>query len=118
MRIEVVSLFPEMVEGAAAFGVMGRARERGIWTLACRNPRDYATDSYRTIDDRPYGGGPGMVMRAEPLGKALDAARQAMHGEGIARAPVVYLTPQGEPLRHGRVATLGAEQGLILLAGR
>src|SRR5580765_4175287 len=118
VRIEVVTLFPEMVQGAAAYGVMGRALERGIWTLACRNPRDFATDSYRTIDDRPYGGGPGMVMRAEPLTKALDAARQAMRTEGIARAPVVYLSPQGEPLRHSRVSNLAAEPGLILLAGR
>jgi len=118
VRIEIVTLFPEMVEDAAAYGVMGRALERGIWTLACRNPRDFATDSYRTIDDRPYGGGPGMVMLAGPLTKALDAARQAMRSAGIERAPVIYLSPQGEPLRHARVAKLAAEPGLILLAGR
>jgi tRNA G37 N-methylase TrmD len=90
VRIEVVTLFPEMVQGAAAYGVMGRALERGIWTLACRNPRDFATDSYRTVDDRPFGGGPGMVMRAEPLTKALDAARRDMQAAGVERAPVVY----------------------------
>lgn len=118
VRIEVVTLFPEMVQGAVAFGVMGRALERGIWTLACRNPRDFATDSYRTIDDRPYGGGPGMVMLAEPLTKALGAARRAMAAAGIPGAPVIYLSPQGEPLRHSRVARLAAEPGLILLAGR
>ena len=118
VRIEVVTLFPEMVQGAAAYGVMGRALERGLWTLACRNPRDYATDSYRTVDDRPFGGGPGMVMRAEPLTKALGAARNDMRAAGVARAPVIYLSPQGEPLRHARVAKLAAEPGLILLAGR
>jgi len=118
MRIEVVTLFPEMLDGAVAFGVMGRALERGIWTLACRNPRDFATDSYRTIDDRPYGGGPGMVMRAEPLAKALDAAREGMRAAGIVRARFVSLSPQGEPLRHARVSKLAAEPGLILLAGR
>ena len=118
VRIEVVTLFPEMVQGAVAYGVMGRALERGIWTLGCRNPRDFATDSYRTVDDRPFGGGPGMVMRAEPLTKALDAARRDMQAAGVDRAPVVYLSPQGEPLRHARVAKLAAEPGLILLAGR
>jgi tRNA (guanine37-N1)-methyltransferase len=118
IRIEVVTLFPEMVQGAAAYGVMGRALERGVWALGCRNPRDFATDSYRTIDDRPFGGGPGMVMRAEPLTKALDAARSEMRAAGVERAPVIYLSPQGEPLRHARVAQLATEPGLILLAGR
>src|ERR1700730_8514970 len=114
MRIEIVTLFPEMVEAAACYGVTGRALERGIWTLACRNPRDFATDSYRTVDDRPFGGGPGMVMRAGPLTKALDAGGQEMRAAGVERAPVIYLSPQGEPLRHARVAKLAAEPGLIL----
>jgi tRNA (guanine37-N1)-methyltransferase len=118
VRIEVVTLFPDMVRGAAGYGVMGRALERGIWSLECRDPRDFATDSYRTVDDRPYGGGPGMVMRAEPLTKALGAARQAMRTAGIDKPPVVYLSPQGEPLRHARVAQLAAEPGVVLLAGR
>ncbi|MGH8799599.1 MAG: tRNA (guanosine(37)-N1)-methyltransferase TrmD [Casimicrobiaceae bacterium] len=118
MRIEVVTLFPDMVQAAAAHGVTGRALERGVWTLACRNPRDFATDGYRTVDDRPYGGGPGMVMLAGPLCKALEASRQAMAAAGIERARTVHLSPQGEPLRHLRVAALAAEPGLVLLAGR
>ena len=82
MRIDVVTLFPEMVEHAARFGVTGRALERGLWRLATWNPRDFTTDNYRTVDDRPYGGGPGMVMLAEPLAQALTAARAAQREEG------------------------------------
>ena len=118
MRIEVVTLFPEMVQAAAQYGVTGRALERGLWTLACRNPRDFAGDAYRSVDDRPYGGGPGMVMLAAPLERAIRAARAALGSAGVAKPRVVCLTPQGEPLRHGRVVTLAAEAGLILLAGR
>ncbi|HEY1458510.1 MAG TPA: tRNA (guanosine(37)-N1)-methyltransferase TrmD [Casimicrobiaceae bacterium] len=118
MRIEVVTLFPEMVQGAARYGVTGRALERGTWTLACRNPRDYATDAYRSVDDRPYGGGPGMVMLAEPLSKAIGAARGSLSAAGVVAPRVVGLTPQGEPLSHRRVAALAKEQGLILVAGR
>lgn len=113
MRIEVVTLFPEMVQDAAKYGVTGRALERGLWTLGCRNPRDYASDSYRSVDDRPYGGGPGMVMLAEPLERAIAAARA-----GCAGARVVCLTPQGERLQHRRVVELAAEAGVVLVAGR
>jgi tRNA (guanine37-N1)-methyltransferase len=118
MRIEIVTLFPEMVEAAACYGVTGRALSKGIWTLGCRNPRDFATDSYRTVDDRPYGGGPGMVMTAEPLKKALRAAREGLRAAGIDKAPVVHLSAQGEPLTHRRVVELSAERGMVLLAGR
>jgi tRNA (guanine37-N1)-methyltransferase len=118
VRIEVVTLFPEMVQDAAAYGIIGRALERGIWALDCINPRDFATGSYRTVDDRPYGGGPGMVMLAEPLTRALGAARQAMGAAGIDKAPVIYLSPQGESLGHAWVTRLAAEPGLIMLAGR
>src|SRR5271166_278440 len=76
MRIEVVTLFPELVAGAAAHGVTGRARERGLWTLGTTSPRDFATDRHRSVDDRPYGGGPGMVMLAAPLDQAIGAARE------------------------------------------
>ena len=117
MRIEVVTLFPEMVQTAAHYGVTGRALERRLWTLACRNPRDYASDAYRSVDDRPYGGGPGMVMLAEPLELAIGAARTALGEAGVATPRVVCLSPQGEPLRHARVATLATEEGLILVAG-
>jgi tRNA (guanine37-N1)-methyltransferase len=85
---EVVSLFPEMIEHAAGFGVVGRARERGIWRLRCWNPRDQATDGYRRVDDRPFGGGPGMVMLAEPLAACLQALHAARAAEARPRARV------------------------------
>ena len=97
MRIDVVTLFPAMVEHAATFGVTGRARERGLWQLGTWNPRDFATDHYRTVDDRPYGGGPGMVMLPEPLERTLDAVKAADGGR------VVYLTPQGAKLDHRKL---------------
>src|ERR1700694_1310450 len=118
MRIEIVTLFPEMVEAAACYGVTGRALSKGIWALSCRNPRDFATNGYRAVDDRPYGGGPGMVMTAEPLGKALHAAREGLRAAGIDAAPVVHLSAQGEPLTHRRVVELSRGPGMVLLAGR
>jgi tRNA (guanine37-N1)-methyltransferase len=118
MRIEIITLFPEMVEAAACYGVTGRAMNKGIWTLSCRNPRDFASDSYRTVDDRPYGGGPGMVMTVEPLGRALDAAREGLRTAGVESAPVVHLSAQGEPLTHRRVVELSSAPGMVLLAGR
>ena len=80
MRIDVVTLFPELVDHAVRFGVTGRALQRGLWHLGLWNPRDYATDNHRTVDDRPYGGGPGMVMLADPLAQALAAARRGAAG--------------------------------------
>ena len=120
MRFDVVTIFPELILHAAAFGVTGRARERGLWSLGAWNPRDFATDSYRTIDDRPYGGGPGMVMMAEPLEKALAAARAAQREAGVAGTWTIHLSPAGRPLTHQRVAELAAvrEGGYVLVAGR
>ncbi len=121
MRIDVVTLFPEMVEHAAAFGVTGRALERGLWRLGTWNPRDFATDSYRTVDDRPYGGGPGMVMLAEPLAKALAAARARQHDDGFGATRTICLSPAGAPLTHARVAELAAAgdgTAYLLVAGR
>ncbi len=122
MRIDVVTLFPEMVEHAAQFGVTGRALQRGLWRLGVWNPRDFVSDRHRTVDDRPYGGGPGMVMLAEPLAAALAAARSAQRAEGAGTATrTLYLSPAGRPLTHGRVAELAAEgdrTGLVLVAGR
>jgi len=118
MRIEVVTLFPALVETVSAFGVTGRARERGLWTLSTRNPRDFATDRHRTVDDRPYGGGPGMVMLAEPLEKAIGAARDALIAEGAAAPRVVYMSPQGEVVTHRRVVELSAQPGVVIVAGR
>ena len=118
MRIEVVTLFPDMVTQAAAFGVTGRAREKGLWQLGVVNPRDFATDAYRTIDDRPYGGGPGMVLMAEPLSRALDAARSAQRSAGINTPRTIALSPAGRALSHAKVMQLAAAPGFILLAGR
>jgi tRNA (guanine37-N1)-methyltransferase len=123
MRIDVVTLFPEMIEHAARFGVTGRALSRGLWRLGVWNPRDFVSDRHRTVDDRPYGGGPGMVMLAEPLAAALAAARgaQRTEGGGGAATRTLYLSPAGKPLTHRRVAELAAQgdtTGLVLLAGR
>jgi tRNA (guanine37-N1)-methyltransferase len=118
MRIDVVTLFPEMVMHAAGFGITGRARERGLWQLGVWNPRDFATDSHRTVDDRPYGGGPGMVLMAEPLSRALGAARAAHAAQGVGVSRTIYLSPAGAPLTHRVVMELAGSPGLILLAGR
>ncbi len=120
MRIDVVTLFPEMVEHAAGFGVTGRARERGLWQLRLWNPREFTTDNHKTVDDRPYGGGPGMVMLAEPLGKAIAAAKAAQSADGVAVPRVIHLSPAGVPLTHERVLALAraTNAGYILLAGR
>ncbi|HET6633108.1 MAG TPA: tRNA (guanosine(37)-N1)-methyltransferase TrmD [Rhodanobacteraceae bacterium] len=114
MRIDVVTLFPELVRQVATAGVVGRAFERGLLELETWNPRDHARDHYRSVDDRPFGGGPGMVMMIEPVRAALDAARAA-----APEAPhVVYLSPQGTRLTQGRVAELAAMPRLVLLCGR
>jgi tRNA (guanine37-N1)-methyltransferase len=120
MRIDVVTLFPEMVEHATRFGVTGRARERGLWRLGVWNPRDYARDRHRTVDDRPYGGGPGMIMMPGPLAEALDAARRAQRTEGVKAPRTIHLSPAGVPLTHGKVVELaGADNaGYVLIAGR
>lgn len=114
MRIDVVTLFPEFIRQSAALGVVGRAFERGLLQVEAWNPRDYAKDNYRRVDDRPFGGGPGMLMLAEPLGACLAAAKAASPDP----APVVYLTPQGERLTQRRVRDLASRPRLILLCGR
>jgi tRNA (guanine37-N1)-methyltransferase len=119
LRIAVVTLFPELIESASRFGITGRALEAAIWRLWCVNPREFAADNHRTVDDRPYGGGPGMVMLADPLEHAIDAAAERIRADGGASRPrVVYLTPQGERLTHERVLALKDEGDLVLLAGR
>ena len=117
-QFDVVTLFPEMFEAVTESGVTGRARERRLFELVAWNPRDFAANSYRTVDDRPYGGGPGMVMMAEPLEKSVQAARQRQASAGVKRAKVVYLSPQGRLLDHRKVMELSELQGLVLLAGR
>lgn len=114
MRVDVVTLFPEMVETLVRFGITGRAVERGLLTVATWNPRDEAHDRHRTVDDRPYGGGPGMVMKVQPLRDALRRARQATPLPGR----TIYLSPQGRPLHQDGVRELAREARLILLAGR
>ncbi|NDU85699.1 MAG: tRNA (guanosine(37)-N1)-methyltransferase TrmD [Ferrovum sp.] len=114
---DVVTLFPEMFAVLSAAGVTRRAHEQGIWSFHGWNPREFATDNYRTVDDRPYGGGPGMVMLAQPLTQALQAARARQKALGLCPR-VVYLSPQGKPLTHGRVVDLAQGKCLILLAGR
>ncbi len=113
MRFDAITIFPEMFEAVTRFGITARAHERGLWSLACWNPRDFATDAYRSVDDRPYGGGPGMVMLAQPLADAIAAARAAGGGR-----PVIALSPQGRPLDDRRVRALAAGPGAILVAGR
>ena len=118
MDIELVTLFPEMVEPAARFGVTGRAIERGIWRLRCWNPRDQATDAYRRVDDRPFGGGPGMVMMAEPLAACLAALHGRRSTDGLPRARVIHLSPTGVPLTQVKVAELSVLPAIALLCGR
>ena len=114
MRIDVLTLFPQAVDAGTGYGVVGRARERGLLQLQGWNPRDYATDPHRTVDDRPYGGGPGMVMTIEPLRAALAAARAAAPEP----ARVIHLSPQGTRLEQAGVRRLAALPRLILVCGR
>ena len=118
MRFDVITLFPPMFEAVAKYGITGRALEQALYKLELWNPRDFTTNNYRTVDDRPYGGGPGMVMLADPLEKAILAARQRQREAGIEKSKVIYLSPQGKMLTHQKVASLAKEPGLILLAGR
>ena len=118
LQFDVVTLFPAMFDAVTESGVTVRARERGLYQFVAWNPRDFTTNVHRTVDDRPYGGGPGMVMMAEPLDKALAAARQRQMSAGVDKPRVVHLTPQGRLLDHALVAELAREPGLVLLAGR
>ena len=114
MRIDVMTLFPDFIAQAAAVGVVGRAQERGLLSLHGWNPRDYATGGYRRVDDRPFGGGPGMVMLLEPLRACLEAVRAA----DPVPAPVIYMSPQGAPLTQKKVRELATLPRMILLCGR
>jgi len=114
MRIDVMTLFPDFIAQAAAVGVVGRAQERGLLSLHGWNPRDYASGGYRRVDDRPFGGGPGMVMLLEPLRACLEAVRAA----DPVPAPVIYMSPQGAPLTQKKVRELATLPRMILLCGR
>jgi len=112
-RIDVITLFPEWMENLKTLGLTGRALDDGRVSLNCWNPRDYASGVHRSVDDRPFGGGPGMVMRPEPLSLAIKAARAAADP-----APVAYLSPQGRALNQEAVLSLAARPRLILVCGR
>ncbi len=114
MRIDLVSLFPEFVAQCAGFGVVGRAQERGLLAIHGWNPRDHAEGNYRRVDDRPFGGGPGMVMLIDPLRACLRAVRAA----DATPAKVIYLSPQGARLTQAKVRELAGQERLILLCGR
>ena len=117
MWLGLVTLFPEMFKALSESGISSRAVRNGLLTLTCWNPRDYAEGAYRRVDERPYGGGPGMVMLIEPLRKALDAARVAAATQGLA-PQVLYLSPQGRRLDQEAVRELARGQAYILLCGR
>ncbi len=118
MQFDVVTLFPEMFDAVTRSGITRRAFEQGRCGLALWNPRDFTTDNYRTVDDRPYGGGPGMVMLAKPLEAAIEAAKSRQLAQGVQTPRVIYLSPQGQPLTHKKVVSLTQQPGLVLLCGR
>lgn len=111
--IGVITLFPEMFS-PLEFGILGKAQARNLLKVMCVNPRDYTLDKHRTVDDRPYGGGPGMVMKASPLIDAIQATREKI----AKKASVIYLSPQGTPLTQAKVQNLAEQPAFILIAGR
>lgn len=114
MQMQVVTLFPDMVLTIAEYGVVGRAAKRGLISLECQNPRDFTVDAHRTVDDRPYGGGPGMVMMYEPSAAAIASAKDHLP----AGSPVVCLSPQGAVFDQATAQRLAGLPGMVLLAGR
>ncbi len=114
MQIALVSLFPEMFAAVADYGITGRAVKQGLVNYSHMNPRDFAVDKHRTVDDRPYGGGPGMLMKIDTLQQAIVAAKDAVGGE----AKVIYLSPQGARFNHNKAVELAREKALVLVAGR
>lgn len=120
VRIDVVTLFPEMFAALTGHGIVARALQRGLWSLQTWNPRDFADNAYRRVDDRPYGGGPGMVMMPGPLSEALRAIRASRCSAGAepAAGPVICLSPQGEPVSDALVRSLAVGATVTLIAGR
>ena len=118
MQFDVITLFPEMFSALTASGITRRAYEQQRFGLSLWNPRDFTSDNHRTVDDRPYGGGPGMVMMAAPMEAAIVAAGQRQQQLGLTKPRTIYLSPQGVPLNHDKVMQLTKAQGLVLLCGR
>ena len=116
-KFDVVTLFSEMFDAVTKHGITSRALQQNIYEVQYWNPRDFTADNHKTVDDRPYGGGPGMVMLIEPLEKAINSAKSAQAARNIERW-VVHLSPAGKPLTHQKVMQLSKMQGLILLASR
>jgi tRNA (guanine37-N1)-methyltransferase len=117
-HFDVITIFPEMFEAVSRNGITRRALEEKLFEMKTWDPRDFTTDNYRRVDDRPYGGGPGMVMMAEPLQACIEAATARQRAAGVERPVVVLMSPQGERLDEARVRSLAAEPGLVLIAGR
>ena len=117
-RYDAITLFPEMFAALTGSGITRRAMDRGLYDLVFHDPREFTGDAHRTVDDRPYGGGPGMVMLAAPLAQSIARARREQAEALGIPGPVIYLSPQGVPLTHGKVMELSQQPGLILLCGR
>lgn len=113
MKVGVISLFPEMFKSVTDFGITGRAVKEGLLSVSSWNPRDFTDDNHHTVDDRPYGGGPGMIMMAEPLSDAIKAAKT-----DLATARVIYLSPQGRKLDQAGLQELAEQESMILVSGR
>ena len=117
-RYDVITLFPEMFDAIADYGITRRALDNKVWALQWWNPRDFVSDAHRTVDDRPFGGGPGMVMKAEPLFASIQAAKTAQQQAGISKTLVVYLSPQAKPITDAGIRALSDEAGIVFLCGR
>ena len=118
MFFAVITLFPEMFEAIIAHGISGRAAKRELMQIHCINPRDFATGNYKRVDERPFGGGPGMVMMAEPLAKSIQRAKELAREAGAVQVPVVYMSPQGKTLNETAVQDFVQYDGVIVLCGR
>src|SRR4051812_49802499 len=118
MHFDVVTLFPEMFDALTGSGITHRARTNGLYELVLWNPRDFAANAYRSVDDRPYGGGPGMGMIAEPLERSIAAAVQRQQASGGKKAGHLHLTPEGRPLDHALVTETVQNDGLVMLPER
>ncbi len=117
-EFDVITLLPDMFDAVTQHGVTGRAHKSNLYRLHTWNPRNYAMNHYRTVDDSPYGGGPGMVMMAEPLDKAITDAKARQGEDGVSKTRVIYLSPQGKRLDHKKVLQISQLDGVVLLCGR